>query len=361
MRVLLPASGSHLAAIAALCALASPLPGAPAKVNNMPEIIVNGSCEQISGWEFQGTQINDPFQKVAHYSGQFYRSGITSIRLAARIAASHGTRHVFFFEDYGTASQPLAYVPGKTYNPSFWFLQNGGATGSRPIDLSIDPGDGVAAFVQSTPIGPSGGWQQLVSDPFIALGPVGRIALAINRAYGPPVGTVIEEAFIDDISVTGPITEFAMLEQIRANLIVKLQQINGISPWILAPTVTEKRQLVSKYASLPVICLRPNRLASEDVGTPFKELQRYAWFDAFFFAKDEDDTPDVLISACRDIARAVESDQTLGGLGYVADHDGRAVVMEAWDPVEISPEVGRGYVSSKATIRVGYMTLQGEI
>jgi hypothetical protein len=71
-------------------------------------------------------------------------------------------------------------------------------------------------------------------------------------------------------------------------------------------------------------------------------------------ADKADDIDDIL----DDVVKAVEGDQTLGGLGYVTATSGRAgVLVESWDIENSDKLVEKGIRQATATVTVSYVAL----
>lgn len=272
----------------------------------------------------------------------FAHTGIQSLRFQPQFGANSGI-----------IVRDLPVTAGRVYTITVW------AMSPTSMVLTFVLYDGLIEVSRfNTTLSPV--WRQITCAVFTPTAFVPG-ALFANFAFQNDVTHGNGFVYIDDVAVEFQ-TETEMLELIESGLLVKLQGINGVSPYLTVPgVITRRRVRVDQYEKYPAYILRPFAGDSEDTSTPYKTLQRHAWWEIFVFVKDEDEIPDQVFNGIRDITRAIEFDQTLGGLGFLGNSNGRAVVVEAWDPWEVSELVSRSYQAASLRVRTSYFAAQGDI
>lgn len=248
---------------------------------------------------------------------------------------------------------PLALIPGQIYPVQAWCYGN--LRLGTALTLAIDPGSGLATILWTLPNPPSG-WFLWAPGSFAATGPVGAAKWQVGVA-----GTVGGTWYLDDANVESIASEVLMLEQIGANLLTKLQAINGAGAYLTTPKVVRRGwQRVDRIEGYPAIFLRQPSVSSADSpGVPYRQVVRIARWPLIWFVKDEEDDFDQIVNVARDIVTAIETDQTLGGLGYMSDRSGRAILVEETEPLDVDAAVARGIQGCGALVRTTYFAPQG--
>jgi len=286
----------------------------------------------------------------ATLSAEQVHSGLWAARLELVLVGDPGEPQI---RVGGSVTWPLALTVGRSYPISAWV--NGDLRNSTSLNVGVDPGSGVMGIVWT--IGaPPAGWSNWYAGSFVAVGTVGQVKWQVGVS-----GSVGGRWYVDDALVDLPLTEAIMIEQIQAGLLAKARAISSLGGYKTDPKVVSQTLPRSdRLEDLPAIHIRFARLESDDSGN-IRKMRRAAFFNVWGFVKDEDATPDATLDLLQDIGTAFETDQTLGGLAFIAEDRGRAVQVLAVDPYVLSPEVERGIVGWVATIRVIYQAPQGTI
>jgi hypothetical protein len=317
----------------------------PISRRSMENVLIDGSFEAgAAAWTFTGAVREN---KVAAKDGSWY----------ARIDLVRDPKGGQY-QIGGWVQQTIATVAGKTYPVAFWYSKDGyPIIFDSVLKVQIDAGSGTFSTIATVgAANQNAGVWYLETGAFTATGATARIRFQVEGE---------QSSFwrVDLVSVEAPpTTEYELIEQIKTGLLGKLRTINVASGFqTTAGTVEERRIRIDGYPAYPAYVLRPAGGESVEDEGPFRHVRRVAYWDVFAFVQTDDDAPDAIHAAVRDITKAVETDQTLGGIGSLSDVRGRAVKVESWDPWEVAPEVQKGFQAVSVRVRTIYVTEQGEI
>ena len=253
----------------------------------------------------------------------------------------------------GSATAVLSLVPQQIY-PVSLYARGAGARGSALV-VQVDRGNGALDTTFQVPAVGNSTYGLCALGSFVALNTSGRLKISIGLG-----GTVPGFWDVDDVSVQGPLTGDAMIEQIRANALTKLNGINTMSGHLttIAYVGTEQPK-PDNLPATPALFLRFVSIKSQDAGR-LGYIDRKAYYAVFMFVQDEDATPDLVENLVMDVGRALEADQTFGGLSFVKENEGRAVLFSEIDPFDVGEEVRRnGYTGYTGLLRVSYSAPSG--
>lgn len=252
----------------------------------------------------------------------------------------------------GSVTWPLALREGFDYPVAVWV--DGSIALGTSVLVFVDAGDGQLVELARRTVGTSG-WLYWSAGLFRATGTIGRIRVQLGQ-----VGTVGGRWYVDELAVQGIASEAVMIDQISANLLTKLSGINGVAPYTTAPKiVTRGWERIDKVPGFPAIYLRMPAIRTLDMGVPYRQVVREARWPVIGFVKDADRSFTQALALLTDMHYAVETDQTLGGLSFLCDREGRAVVFEAEDPLDVDPETARGVQGFGGVIKTTFFTPQG--
>jgi len=238
----------------------------------------------------------------------------------------------------GVVAQTVSLVPGTVYDLSLWVRKIGG---NCSLTLEVDRGTGTfSSFVKSTAGVPLDTWLLWAPGSVTAAGASGALRV---RASG--AGTVQGEWWADSLSMAGRASIFQMRELIRSGILTKLGAITTGGGYHYTATVVEGALRVGAVPSpLPVLALEWLSSRNLDEGT-MNSVERTAWWRVTGWLRDEDATWDAIHDLAADVYKALETDQTLGGLTFLGAPKGRAVLVTDEDatggPTEVIPGLAR--------------------
>lgn len=231
---------------------------------------------------------------------------------------------------------------------------NGDSRGLTRLQCWVDRGNGSLTLL-GTITTPPAGWSRWSVGSLVSLGGFMGIQFHVFHP-GSGVGTW----YVDDVLAQVPDSDVLMREQIRAALLAKLQGISVANGYLTnVAAVSEGKIRMDALPALPALFLRPAGAQADD-SAAFHNIRCNAFWAITAYVHDEDDAPDLIESLMRDVAKATETDQSLGGLGFIQDDRGRAVMLTDEDPFDAGQEVTRGLQSYAMLVRTIYLAPQGQ-